>query len=81
MQWKQTGLSPNQCLSLSAKMNGTQRRTLVSPRRIVYTAVYQKAPLRLKRCHTMIVAIIELYLSEGISQSVENPIKQFLKFS
>ena len=44
---------PNRHLLLSAKMNGTQRRTMVSPWRMycsVHTVVCQKAYLGLKQC-------------------------------
>ena len=44
-------LPPNWHFSLSAKMNGTQGRTLVSPWRMHYTYCgMPKAPLWLKRC-------------------------------
>ena len=54
---------PNQHFSLSARMNGTQWRTLIST---LYTVVGQNAPLGLKQHHTMkkiesiYVAIVEL---------------------
>ena len=61
---------PNQ---LSTKMNGTQRRTLISPEEyITRTAVCQKAPLLLKRRRTVTnkkpvaLAVVELHWSEGI---------------
>ena len=44
---------PNWHFSLSAKMNGTQRRILVSEECIVRTAVCQKAHLGLKRRRTV----------------------------
>ena len=67
-------LSPNRHFSLSAKMNGTQRRTLVSPRRMHYGM--QKGTCRAKamsnseKIKPVALAVIKLRLSEGISQSV-----------
>ena len=74
----QSHVSPNQHFLPSTKMNGTQRRTVVSPWRIhCTTLVCQKAPLELKRHRTynkrfkhIALVIIALHLSEGISQLV-----------
>ena len=68
-------LPPNRHLSLSAKMNGTQRRTLVSPRRMHCTycgmlkgTCQAEATSNSEIIKLIALAIIELRLSEGISQ-------------
>ena len=87
-------LSPNRHFSLSAKMNGTQRRTLVSPWRMHRTycgmpkgTCRAEATSNSEKIKPVALAIIELRLSEGISQlltySVSRKIplnKLFLKF-
>ena len=62
---------------LSAKMNGTQRRTLVSPWRMhcTYCGMPKGTPraeamLNREKIKSVALAVIELRLSEGISQSV-----------
>ena len=66
----------NKHLSLSAKMNGTQRRTLVSPRRMHYTycgmpkgTSWVESTSNNEKIKPVILAVIELRLSEGTSQS------------
>ena len=68
-------LPPNQHFSLSAKMNGTQRRTLVSPSRMhcMYWGMPKgtsraKATLNSEKIKPVALAVIELRLFEGISQ-------------
>jgi len=66
---------PNQYFSLSAKMNGTQRRTMISRWRMYCT--YYSMPKRLlsgwsdvkqwKNQACIALAVIELHQSEGIS--------------
>ena len=69
-------LPPNQHFFLSAKVNGTQRRTLVSPRKMHGT--YCGMPKDTSRAEAILnnepvaLAIIELRLSEGISQVVSH---------
>jgi len=70
--------TPNQCFSLSAKMNGTQRRTLVSPRRIHFTycgmpkgTSLAEATSNHEKIKPIALAIIKLCLTEGIRQSVK----------
>ena len=76
-------LPPNHHLSLSAKMNGTQRRTLVSPWRMHCTycgmpkgTCRAEVTLNSEKIKPVVLAII---LSEGISQlltqSVENSVE------
>jgi len=77
---------PNQRFSLSAQTNGTQRRTLVSPRRMHCTycgmpkgTSRTEAMLNSEKTKPITLAVIKLCLSEGIrqavSQSEENSIK------
>ena len=73
-------LLPNQYFLL---MNGTQRRTLVSPRRMHCTYCgMQKSTRRneatsnSEKIKPVALAIIELRLSEGISQSVTYSVNQ-----
>ena len=68
-------LAPNRHLSLSAKMNEAQRRTLVSPWRMHYTycgipkgTCWAEAMLNSEKIKPIALAVIELRLSEGISQ-------------
>ena len=69
-------LPPNRHLSLSAKMNGTQRRTLVSPwsKDCRYCGILRNmsgwSDVEQRKIKLVALAIIELCLSEGISQSV-----------
>ena len=70
-------LPPNPNLSLSAKMNGTQRRTLVSPTRMhcMYCGMpkgtsWAAEMSNSKKIKPVAVTVIELRLSEGISQAV-----------
>jgi len=65
---------PNLCLSLSAKMNGTQRRTLVSPWRTHCTCYSRpkgtsraEATSNTEKIKPVALAVIELHWSEGIS--------------
>jgi len=70
-------LLPNWHFSLSAKIDGTQRRALVSPWRMhcAYCGICQKALLGPKQYRTMkkikhiILAFVKLHLSVDISQS------------
>ena len=57
----------NQHLELSAKRNGTQRRTKVSALHVLQYAKMNKATLNSERIKPVALAIIELHLSEGIS--------------
>ena len=64
---------------LSEKMNGTQRRTLVSPCRMhcTYCSMLKvtfpaEATLNSEKIKPVALAIIELRLSEGISYSVSH---------
>ena len=58
----------NRHFSLSAKMNGTQRRTLVSPSLYVLKGTSRaKATSNSKKIKSVTLAVIELRLSEGIS--------------
>ena len=76
-------LPPNR-LSLSAEMNGTQRRTLVSPQRM--HCMYCGMPKRTSQTEVMLknekikpvalVITIQLRLSEGTSQSVTQSISR-----
>ena len=73
----------NQCFSLSAKMNGTQRRTLVSPWRIHCTycgmpkgTSRAEATLNREKIKPVAIAVIELRLTEVISQSVRQSVSQ-----
>ena len=66
-------LPPNRYLLLSAKVNGTQRRTLVSPRRMhcVYCGMPKgtyraKVTLISEKIKPVVIAVIELLLSEAI---------------
>ena len=83
-------LPPNRHFSLSAKMNGTQRRILVSPRRMhcTYCGMSKgtsraETTLNSEKIKPVALAIIELCLSEGtslsatqsVSQSLENSVK------
>ena len=68
-------LPPNQHFSLSAKMNGTQRRTVVSPRRMHCTycgmpkgTSRAQATLNSEKIKPISLAVIKLCLYEGISQ-------------
>ena len=68
-------LPPNRHLSLSAKMNGTQRRILVSPWRMYCTycgmlkgTCRAEATSNSEKIKPVALAVIELCLSEGISQ-------------
>ena len=73
---------PNLHLLLSAKMNGTQRRTLVSPRRMHCTycgmpkgTCPTEAMSNSEKIKPVALAIIDLCLSEGIiSQSVSQSV-------
>ena len=72
-------LLPNRHFSLSAKMNGTQRRTLVSPRRMQCNAKGMcpaKATLNNEKTKSIALAVTELRLSEGISQSVRQSVSR-----
>ena len=67
----------NQHFSLSVKMNGTQRRTLVSPLRMhcMYCGMLKstsrtEAMSNSEKIKPVALAVIELHLSEGISQSI-----------
>jgi len=77
---------PNQCFSLSARMNGTQRRTLVNPSRIHCTSSsmpkgtsWAEATSNSEKIKPVALAVIELCLTEcirqSISQSEENSVK------
>ena len=68
---------PNRHLLLSAKMNGTQWRTLVSPCRMhcIYCGMSKgtsraETMLNSEKIKPLALAVIELRLSEGINQSV-----------
>ena len=71
-------LLPNRRLSLSAKMNGTQRRTLVRKSMKMHCTYCgmpkgtcpAEATSNSKKSKPVALAIIELHLSEGIGQSV-----------
>ena len=79
---------PNRHFLLSTKMDRTQRKTLDSPWRMhcIYCSI-PKGTSRVevtsnsKKIKLVVLAVIELYLSVGISQavrqSVENSVKQF----
>jgi len=65
-------LPQNQQFSLSAKMNGTQRRRLVSP--LSMLCVYCGMPKGTSQAETMLngeatLAIVELHWSEGIRKA------------
>ena len=69
----------NQHFLLSVKMNGTQRRTLVSPGRMYCTycdmpkgTCPAEATSNSEKTKLVSLAIIELHLSKGISQSVSH---------
>ena len=71
-------------LSLSVKMNGTQKRTLVSPRRkhcMYYGIPKGTCPAEAMPNGTKIkpitLAVIKLHLSEGISQPVSQLVEKF----
>ena len=72
---------PNQRFSLSAKMNGTQRRTLVSPWRMHCThcgmpkgTSRAEATLNSEKIKPVAIAVIKLCLTEGISQAVRQSV-------
>jgi len=73
-------LPPDRHFWLTAKMNGTQRRTpyrvQVQEEYTIRTVVCQKAPLRTKQCRIKPVAlsVIELRLFEGISYLVSQAV-------
>ena len=78
-------LPPNQHFSLSAKMKGTQRRTLVSPRRMhcMYCSMPKntsqaEATSHSEKIKSVALAVIELRLSEGISQLLSRDVPNFL---
>ena len=78
----------NRHFSLSAKMNGTQRRTLVSPWRMhfMYCSIpkgtsQDEAMLNSEKIKPVAVVIIELHLSEGISQLLTDALQNFFKNS
>ena len=80
-------LPPNWHFSLSAKINGTQRRTLVSPWRMtLYILQYAKRRLsgwsnvEQWKIKLIALAVIKLRLSEGISQLANRKFCVFLKF-
>ena len=79
-------LPPNRQFSPSAKMNGTQRRTLVSPGRMYCTycgmpkgTSRAEATSSSEKIKLVALAVIDLRLSEGISQSVSRKF-QYIKF-
>ena len=79
-------LPPNRHFSLSAKRNGTQRRTLVSPRRMHCThcgmpkgTFRAEATSNSENIKPVALAVIELRLSEGISQSVSQSLENSVK--
>ena len=79
-------LLPNRHFSLSAKMNGTQRRTLVSPWRThcMYCSMpkgtcWAEATSNSEKIKPVASAVIELHLSEGIGQSVSQPVENSVK--
>ena len=79
-------LSPNQHFLLSAKMNGTQRRTLVNPWRMHCTycgmpkgTCQAKTTSNSENIKLVALAVIELRLSEGISQLVSQSLENFNK--
>ena len=55
---------PNQYFSLSAKMDGTQRRALVIHEECIAVYACQKAPLRLKRHRTVKIKPVALAVIE-----------------
>ena len=70
-------------LLLSAKMNGTQRRTLVSPRKMhyVYCGIPQgtswaEATSNSEKIKPVALAIIKLHFSEGISELLSYSVSQ-----
>jgi len=76
---------PNQYFLLSAKMNGTQRRTLgKSLKNVLHVlwCVWQKVPRAeamsnsKKKIKSIALAVIKLCLSEGISQAVSQSVSQ-----
>ena len=78
-------LPPNRHLLLSTKKNGTQSRTLVSPRRMhcMYCGMPKgtsqaEVTSNSEKIKPVAFAIIELHLSEGISliQSVSYPVSR-----
>ena len=83
-------LLSNQHFLLSAKMNGTQRRTLVhiSPKNALYVlpsmpkaksmpkgTCWAKTTLNSEKIKPVALAVIKLCLSEGISQSVRQSVE------
>ena len=81
-------LPPNRHFSLLAKMNGTQRRTLVSPSRMHCTycgmpkgTSRAKATSDSEKIKPISLVVIKLSLSEGISQSGRQSVsRKFHKF-
>ena len=78
---------PNQRFSLSAKMNETQRRTMISPRRIhctycgMPTDISQaEATSNSEKIEPVALAIIELCLTKGISEAVSQKKILFNKY-
>ena len=77
----------NQCFSLSAKMNGRQRQTLVSPWRMqcMYCSMPKdtsraEGTLNSKIIKPVALAIIKLCLTEGISQAVSQSVENSVKW-
>ena len=82
-------LLPNRHLSLSAKMNGTQRRILVSPRRMHYMycgmpkgTSQAEATSNSEKIKPVALAVIKLRLSEGISCTLSQSVtRKFCQIS
>ena len=79
-------LLPNLHLLLSAKMNGKQRRTLASPRRMHCTycgmprgTCLAEVMSNSNKVKSIAIVVIELHLSEGISQSVSRKFRLIIK--
>ena len=75
-------LPPSRHFSLSAKMNGTQRRTLVS----TYCGMpkgtsWAEAMSNSEKIKPVALTVIELCLTEGISQSVTYLLSQSVENS